>query len=125
MTVNKDVAAVLALEEPTRALLKAIDIAWPANERLEKSKYAGSEDVETQLVTINTGNDDALGALLDVLGAFRAAQGHSGAFDYLYFVGCLGETVGGTAKMILDLDDDDEHLRRVEALRQYAATVAA
>lgn len=124
MSVDKDVATVLALQEPAEALLKAIEAAEPAIERLAKAKYAGIEDVETQLDTINTGNDDAIGALLAVLGAFRAAQGNSGAFDYLYFVGELGATVGATARDILDMDDDDEHLQRVEALRQYAATAA-
>lgn len=112
MSVDEDVATVLSLEEPAKALLKAIEPARPAIERLEKSKYAGIEDVDTQLATINTGNDDAVGALVQILGAFRAAQGNSGMFDYLYYVGQLGDTVGGTARIILDMDDDDEHLKR-------------
>jgi hypothetical protein len=124
VSVEEDVATVLALEEPAKALLKAIEAAQPAIGRLCEAKYAGIEDIETQLATINTGNDDALGALLQVLSVFRTARGNSGAFDYLYYVEQQGETVGETAKMILDMDDDDEHLQRVEALRQYAATAA-
>lgn len=119
---NADVATVLALEKPAKAFLEAIDQTWPAIERLEKAKYAGMDEVVTQFQVYDLVEGPE--RLVAVLKALRNAQGSSGAFDYLWFVKHFGQTVGETAREILDMDDDDAHMQRVESLRQYAATVA-
>lgn len=119
-----DVAAVLALEEPAKALLEAIKAARPALERLDP-RYAGLDCVITEIDQVSEaggGAREGLHELVEVLAIFRAAQGNWGAFDYGYFVDHLGQTVGESAREILDMNDDDAHMQRVEALRLYAAT---
>jgi hypothetical protein len=121
---SADVATVLAIEEPAKALLKAIEAAKPALERLDAAGYAGLDCVITEVDQVSEaggGAREGLHELVAVLGIFRAAQGNWGAFDYGYFVGHLGQTVGESAREILDTNDDDAHMQRVEALRQYAA----
>jgi len=128
MSVETDVATVLALEEPAKALQAAIEAAKPALERLGAAGYAGLDYVITEVDQIREaggGSHEGLHELISVLGIFRTAEGNSGAFDYGYYVGNLGETVGEAARDILDMNDDDAHMQRVEALRHYAATVAA
>jgi hypothetical protein len=119
-----DVATVLALEEPAKALQAAIEAAKPALERLDAAGYAGLDYVITEVDQIREaggGDREGLHELISVLGIFRAAEGNWGAFDYRYFVVHSGQTVGQAARDILDMNDDDAHMQRVELLRHYAA----
>ena len=125
MSVDKDVATVLALEEPAKALLKAIKAAKPAIKRLTKADYPGAGWVSDNI------EDDpraALGTPLKFAGAvkmFRESAGDLAAFDYRFFVEDMGLSLKGAAEQLLDWSgDDDEKLRRIEGLRQYAATAA-
>lgn len=126
MKTNKDVATVLALEEPAKALLNAIEAAWPAIERLEKGKYPGMEWASYQLGSTSSARDEGtLASIVEAVAMFRKAAGNPAADDYLFFVEYLGLNLGDAAKEIIDQDDDgDKNVRRAEAVRQYAASVA-
>jgi hypothetical protein len=64
MSVDKDVATALALEEPAKALLKAIEAALPAIDRLDKAKYVGADELAEQLgVTTEIRCSDGVGTL--------------------------------------------------------------
>jgi hypothetical protein len=122
MSAEKDVATVLALEEPAKALVEAINAARPAIDRLEKAKYAGAEWVSEQSgMDLDQGT---LASLVEALRWLRESAGNEAAWDYRFFVESMNQTVVEGAKTILDQDDDEANLRRVEGLRQYAATVA-
>jgi hypothetical protein len=127
MNQSADVAIVLALEEPAKALFEAMEAAKPAVERLEAGGYAGIGYVTDCVDLVGEGGKhEGLGELVRVLGIFRAAQGNWGAFDHGYYVGNLGLTVGQAVRELLDDDDpDDAHIQRVEAMLQYAAAGAA
>jgi hypothetical protein len=56
MSVETDVAAVLALEEPAKALLKAIRAAQPAVDRLEEANYPGAESLGSETGTTLEGD---------------------------------------------------------------------
>lgn len=126
MSVDKDVAMVLALEEPAKALLEAINAALPAIDRLDAAEYAGADWVSHAVGgTTDDRTDHNLGQVTMALKWFRESAGDLAAFDYRFFVESRDQTVGEGAKDLLDMADDDEHLGRVVAMRQYAATVAA
>jgi hypothetical protein len=132
MGVDKDVATVLALEEPARALFTALDAAWPAIKRLEEAKYPGAEYVAEQVGTTLEGDLTAgryieTGSLYEVVEAlevFRKAQGDLGAEDYHYLVGRIGHSVAEAAAELLEYAHDDAHVERVVGLQKYAASVA-
>jgi hypothetical protein len=119
---SADVATVLALEEPAKALLEAIKAAEPAIKRLKKANYPGTDWVYGA-VGGNT-DDHTDGNLTQAVGAldiFRKSAGDLGAFDYLFFVKELGMSIGKAAKLLMDEYELDEAMPRVEAMRSYAA----
>ncbi len=125
MSVDKDVATVLALEEPAKALLEAIRTAQPAIKRLRKADYPGADWVSDNI------EDDPRAALgtpckfANAVKMFRESAGDLAVFDYLFFVEDMGLSLKGAAEQLLDWSgDDDEKLRRIEGLRLYAATAA-
>ena len=128
MSVDTDVAMVRSLEGLTRDLLKAIEAAKPALERLEAAGYAGADWVRQQAVSDGTDPQTA-GSLANILGAlemFRESNGEEAAWDYFFYVDFLANGLGEAAKAILDNDSqDDKNIKRVEAMRQFAATIAA
>ena len=128
MSVETDVAMVRSLEGLTRDLLKAVEAAKPALERLGAAGYAGAEWVGTEAVSIGT-DPQTDGSLVNILGAlemFRESNGDVAAWDYLFYVEHLDLRLGAAAEEILHSDsNDDRNIQRVEAMRQYAATVAA
>jgi hypothetical protein len=132
MSVETDVATVLALSEPAEALLKAIKAAQPAIERLEDANYPGAEAVcsetgPTLEGDLTAGELIVTGSLYEIvatLEVFRKAGGDLGAADYHYQVGRLGQSVAEAAAELLDYAHDDAHVQRVVGLQRYAATVA-
>jgi hypothetical protein len=127
MRVEKDVATVLALEEPTKALLKAIKAAKPAIKRLSTANFPGAGWVSDNLDDCGPGGQLATpGKLAGAVKMFRESAGDQAAFDYLFYVADMGTDLTGAALAVLDEGgDDDTAMRRVEALRQYAATIAS
>jgi hypothetical protein len=129
---DAEVATVLALEEPSKALLKAITTALPAIRRLKKAKYPGSEDLLCQITSTIEGDLKAgemiePGSLYEVvamLGVFSKAKGDQGAADYHYWVGRMGLGLAEAAEQVLECDGDPL-LKRVVRLQQYAATAVA
>ncbi len=123
-----DVAELLALEEPAKALLEAIEKAQPAIERLEKAGYAGAGWVSDQTgFTTDIHCMDGYGTLKLValaLEMFRKASGDLGAFDYAFYVVDWGLSVQDAAQTIMDEGELDVAMPRIEAMRRYAAAVA-
>ncbi len=127
MSIEEDVVAVLALEEPARALLEAFNATWPAISRLDEAGYAGGDWVAYMVGSTTSEDDMDAGPLTSVIKAltwFRESAGNPGAWDYRFFVEDRNQSVAAGAKDILDMQADDEHLDRIKAMRQYAATVA-
>lgn len=132
MSVETDVATVLALGEPAKALLQAIRAAQPAIERLKDANYPGAEDLGCETSSTLEGDLTAgelivTGSLYEIvatLEVFRKAGGDLGAADYHYLVGRLGQSVAEAAAELLDYARDDAHVQRVVGLQRYAATVA-
>ncbi len=125
--IGVDVATVLALEEPAKALLEAIEKAEAAIDRLYKAKYPGAEWVYTQSGEAMDahGGFGTVALVVEAVAMFRKAAGNPAADDYTFFVEYLELDLGEAAKVIIDQGGDaDKNLRRVEAVRQYAATVA-
>ncbi len=122
---NADVATVLALEKPTEELLKAIKAAKPAIKRLCEADYPGAGWVSDNLDDCEpTGQLATPSKLAGAVKMFRESAGDQAAFDYLFYVEDMGTNLIGAAVAVLDEGgDDDAAMRRVEALRQYAATV--
>jgi hypothetical protein len=140
VSIDKDVATVLALEEPAKALLEAIRKAQPAIHRLGKAGYAGADWLGQQLWDA-TKTDGDFGTVALVAGALEmfsdAAGDTSGAatkpwdrvgdhaaFDHAFYVGYLGLTLEEAAETIMDEDALDKAMPRIERLRHYAAAVA-
>lgn len=120
-----DVATVEAIEGPVQALLTAIKAARPAIKRLSDADYPGVGWVLDNL------DDDPHGPfatpvrLADALKVFRESAGDLGAFDYRFYVKAMGMDLREAGKEILDSGaDDDANMRRIEAMRQYAAMAA-
>jgi len=128
MAKGLDVAMVLALEEPAKALLEAIRKAQPAIDRLKESKYPGADWLASQLgTTLDIHCEDGYGTLKLVevaLGMFRKASGDLGAFDYAFYVTGWGLSVQDAAQTIMDEGELDVAMPRIEAMRRYAAAVA-
>ena len=78
--------------------------------------------------TTDTHCADGFGTLKLValaLEMFRESAGNAAAFDYRFYVKSLNLNLGDAAQEIItSSSDDDANLQRVEAMRQYAATVA-
>lgn len=122
---NADVATVLAIEEPAKALLKAIKAAQPATKRLSDADYPGADWISENLDDDPNGPLATPHRLAGALKMFRESAGDLGAFDYRFYVEDVGLNLEEAAKEILDTNhDDDRNMQRVEAMRQYAATVA-
>jgi hypothetical protein len=127
-----DVATVLALEEPAKALLEAIRAAQPAVDRLREANYPGAESLGSETGATLEGDLTAgelivTGSLYEIvatLEVFRKAGGDLGAADYHYQVGRLGQSLVEAAAELLDYAHDDADLQRVVGLQRYAATVA-
>jgi hypothetical protein len=120
---DADVATVLALEEPAKALLEAIKAAQPAIERLYAAKYAGAGWVGDQLRAA-VADDEGLGTVALVASAvemLRAADGDQGAFDHAFYVGYLGQTLHGATETIMGEVGLGQATPRIQAMRQYAA----
>ena len=128
MSVDTDVAMVRSLEGLTRDLLKAVKTARPALVRLEKAGYAGAEWVGQQAIVegCDPQGGGSLPMILEALEMFRESNGEEAAWDYAFYVDCLDQGLREAAKSILDNDsNDDRNIKRVEAMRKYAATIAA
>jgi hypothetical protein len=119
-SIDSDVAAVMALEQPVRELLEAIKAAEPAIERLSEAEYPGAGMVSGQVVfgALDPSTEGGLVQVLKALAALRVAGGNPAAYDYEFYVRQLGCTVEEVIA--------DGHIRPEQgpALRQYAATVA-
>ncbi len=116
-SIDSDVAAMLALEQPVKDLLAVFKAANPALKRLEKADYPGGEWLREQVeLTIEADCNGGLDAVIKGIHMLRDAKGSPVAFDYEFFVRFLGVTPDEliTEKHI-DLD-------RGYAVRQYAAT---
>lgn len=126
MSIDKNVAAVLALEAPARALLKAFEAAKPALQRLEGANYAAAEWVAFQLEeTTEPGTDGSLDHVIRGLEMFRNAGGSLAAYDFEFFSRYFKLSVDEAAKeMVQGNGTGVENLDRVKAMRQYAASVA-
>ena len=135
--IGADVATVLALEKPAKALLEAIREARPAIDRLEKVGYAGADWISQQLQDATSTDDfgtvamvaGALGMFSDSAGDPSGTKpwdrvGDHAAFDHAFYVGYLGLTLQEAAKTIMESDDLDKTMPRIERLRHYAAAVA-
>ena len=115
MSVDGDVAAVLAIERPARALVEALEDAGDAIRRLSTAEYPGAGWVSDNL-------DLDPAQLLTAVEMFREAAGDQAAADYLFYVRHLGLGLGRAACELID--GEPEKIRRAEAMSQYAATVA-
>ncbi len=126
MAEGLDVATVLALEEPAKALLEAIRKAQPAIDRLKKAGYAGADWLGQQLgdATNTHGGFGTVALVANALGMFSAAAGDQGAFDYALYVTDWGLSVQDAAQTIMDEGELDVAMPRIEAMRRYAAAVA-
>jgi hypothetical protein len=121
--IGVDVAEVLALEEPAKALLEAIRKALPAIDRLEG--YAGADWLGQQLgdATLTNAGFGTVAMVASALEMFSASAGDQGAFDYALYVADWGLSVQDAAQTIMDEGELDVAMPRIEAMRQYAATV--
>lgn len=121
-----DVAELLALEEPAKALLAAIRKARPAIDRLEKAGYAGAGWLGQQLgdATDTHGGFGTVALVASALEMLSASSGDLGAFDYALYVADWGLSVQDAAQTIMDEGELDVAMPRIEAMRRYAASVA-
>jgi hypothetical protein len=130
MSVEEDVATVLALLPVVRKYREAIKDAMPPAARLEGAGYPGAEmvvgelscSIEDEGLTMPSG---APGLLLRFLQLMESGAGKQSTYDFEWFANYLGLSVENAATEMVDvLGTDEESLDRIKAMRQYAATVA-
>ncbi len=123
---TSDVEVVLALEAPALELLEALRRAARAAERLAEANYPGAAVLCDSLTeTIDGDGCGGVNPLADLIGMIRHSNGSQAAFDFEYYVRDRDQSVNAGVRDLLDgSDHDDGVLDRVEAMRQYAASVA-
>jgi hypothetical protein len=121
-----DVEIVQDLEPELLVFMAAIERAQPALGRLMAANYPGAERVVSTLLDIQ-GQGITQGELMNIQNAlqeFTVGGGDQTALDHYRFCEVGRLTVGAAAQKILQEDDDEAHLDRVEALRHFAASRA-
>jgi hypothetical protein len=113
-SIDSDVAAVMALEQPVKDLLAVFEAAMPALKRLDD--YPGADYLSEEVgFTIEGDCSGGLTRVLKAIDMLRAAKGNPAAYDYEYYVRFLGCTPDEViTERHLDID-------RGWAMRQYAA----
>ena len=126
----KDVATVLALEPQVGALMETLRAAQPALDRLEKADYPGADMLSGMCqLTVDEElplNEGSLAHLARLLRELIVSGGNEAVYDFHFYGVAEGRlTLREAAEEILRSGSPgDTDLRRVEAMRQYAATMA-
>lgn len=119
MKSNFEAADVAVLDELEAASIKLGELLSDARfNRLTESDYPGARYLAD---LIGLGDPETAKSVAE---AIRLCEGDEGAFDYLDLVKRSGLTLGEAAKDIINQVDDHAALRRVEAMRRYAASLA-
>jgi hypothetical protein len=89
------------------------------------TEYPGADWVSDNIDLAPSGSLGNPLQLANAITMFRESAGDLAAFDYRFYVRNLNLSIGDAAKEIIDSSPGgDANLQRVEAMRQYAATVA-